>query len=126
MELTKTISFYRKSSYLLMLGFIHSALTPVFYKFLTPDGMGFFGTGLSLVFLAFLNIAASKLLNLWLLKLTLAANIIGTLFSLLIVYVLKEPQAYIGLFFHAIVLLACIYVLKQNQPFNYLNKTSNQ
>jgi len=75
--------------------------------------MWFFGTGISLVFLAVLNIAASKLLNPWLLKLTLSANIIGSIFSLLITYVLKEPQAYIGLLFHIIVLVACIVVLKQ-------------
>lgn len=111
------IRFYRLSSYLLMLGVIHAALTPMFYKFLSPNGLWFFGTGLALVFLAMLNIAASRLLNSWLLKLALTANIIGTSFSALTTYVLRQPQAYIGLLFHLTVLLASIMVIaKLNKP----------
>lgn len=112
MQNSKITNFYRKSSYLLMLGLIHAALTPLFYKTLSVDSLWFFGTGLCLVFLSLLNIAASKLLNIWLLNLTLIANIAGTLFSATIVFVLKEPQAYIGLIFHSIVLTACYLTLK--------------
>lgn len=116
MTTLKVIKFYRASSYLLMLGVIHAALTPVFYKFFSPDGMWFFGTGLTLVFLSLLNIAAGKLLNQWLLKTTLLANLIGTIFSILITFVLKgEPQAFIGLLFHTIVLTGNILVITKSR-----------
>jgi len=112
MKISKLISFYHGVSYLLLLGVIHAALTPVFYNFFTPDGMWFFGTGLTLVFLSLMNIAASKLLNIWFLKLTLFANIVGTLFSIMISIILNEAQAYISLVFHLIVLFACVTVIK--------------
>ncbi len=82
MKPSKKISIYQKVSYLLMLGIGHSALTPVFYKSFSQDAMWFFGTGLSLVFLGLLNIAASKLLNRWLLSMTLLANVIGRFINL--------------------------------------------
>jgi len=123
MNTSKTVSFYRVVSYLLLLGLVHSALTPVFYDFFTPDGMWFFGTGLGLVFLSFLNIAASRLLNLWLLKFTLFANIVGTIFSILASVVLNEIQGYIGFVFHLIVLFACAVVInKTKSNYEEVNK----
>lgn len=107
MKTNKLISTYRITSYLLMLGVIHSAMTPIFYKSLSLDALWFFGTGLSLVFLSILNIAASRLLVPWLLTLTLIANIIGTIHSFAITIVLKEFQAFIGTLFFLIVLIAC-------------------
>jgi sulfite exporter TauE/SafE len=107
----KIISIYRVVSYLLMLGVLHSALTPVFYDFFSPNGMWFFGTGLALIFLGFLNIAASRLRNTWLLKLTLFANLTGTVYSILITLVLLEIQAFIGLVFHIVVFLSNLLVL---------------
>lgn len=112
MQNNKIIKLYKASSYLLMLGVIHAALTPLFYDFLSPNGMWFFGAGLALVFLSLLNIAASQLLNMWLLKLAFIANIIGTIYALLIVFVLQQPQAYIGLLFHLIVLTSSIFVIR--------------
>jgi hypothetical protein len=103
----KTVAFYRKSSYLLMLGVVHAALTPVFYKSLTVDSLWFFGTGMSLIFLSLLNIAASKILDPWLLRVALAATLMGTAYSIALTYVLKEPQAYLGLLFHLTVLISC-------------------
>lgn len=114
MKNSKAISFYRIASYLLMLGVIHSALTPVFYKSFSPDALWFFGTGLSLVFLSLLNIAASKILVPWLLTMTLVANIIGTVYAVLMVVILKNaPQAYVGFLFFMIVLIACWIVRSQ-------------
>ena len=105
------IKLYRYAAYLLMLGIIHSALTPVFYKSFSTDALWFFGTGLALVFLSLLNIAASRLLVSWLLKMTLIANFIGTIFSVAMVLVLRAPQAYIGLSFFSIVLIANLLVV---------------
>jgi hypothetical protein len=113
MNNNKLITFYRIVAYLLMLGIIHSALTPLFYKTLTPDALWFFGTGLALVFLSLLNIAASRLLVPWLLTMTLIANIIGTLHSIATLFVLKQPQAYLGLCFFVTVLFACWRVRSQ-------------
>jgi hypothetical protein len=107
MNTNKIISAYRFSAYLLMLGIIHSALTPLFYRSLTPEALWFFGTGLSLTFLSLLNIAASRILEIWLLTITLISNIIGTIFSALILIVLHAPQAYIGFVFSGVVLIAC-------------------
>lgn len=113
MKTSKTIRFYQISSYLLMLGVIHSALTPVFYKsFLSVDALWFFGTGLSLIFLGMLNIASSRILNEWLIKFTIVGNLIGTTFSILITWVMPEPQALIGVVFHLTVLIASFAVLK--------------
>ena len=110
MKTSKTIRVYRIASYLLMLGVIHSALTPVFYKtFMSVEAMWFFGTGLSLVFLGMLNIASGKILNIWMLKFTIAGNVAGTTFSLLLWLVLPEPQAIVGFVFHLIVLLASVF-----------------
>ena len=113
MKTSKTIKFYRITSYLLMLGVIHSALTPVFYKpFFSIEALWFLGTGLSLVFLSMLNIASSRILDKWNLKLTIIGNIIGTIFSFLILLLIPKPQAIIGLLFHLIVLIASIAALK--------------
>jgi hypothetical protein len=106
MKNDKLISFYRIAAYLLLLGVIHAALTPLFFNFFTIEAMWFFGTGLALVFLCLLNIAASKLLVPWLLNMTVVANLIGTIHSFLILILLKQPQAYIGLAFFVIVLFA--------------------
>lgn len=114
MKTSKTIRFYRIASYLLMLGVVHSALTPVFYKtFMSVEAMWFFGTGLSLIFLGMLNIACSKILHTWMLKFTIAGNVAGTTFSLLIWFVLPAPQALVGFVFHLIVLLASVLAFVQ-------------
>ena len=113
MKKNKTITFYKISAYLLMLGVIHSAMTPIFYNSLCLDAIWFFGTGLALINLSLLNIAASRLLVPWLLTVTFIANIIGAIHSLTILLILKEFQAYIGFIFFIIVLLANGMVLRQ-------------
>ncbi len=108
MNTNKIIKIYRITSYLLMLGVIHSALTPLFFQsFFSVEALWFFGTGLSLVFLGMLNIACSRLQNNWFFKITLAGNIIGCIFSIIVTFVLKEPQAYISTLFHFFVLFTC-------------------
>lgn len=108
MERTKTIKFYKASSYLLLLGVIHSAMTPVFYPNLTIDALWFFGTGLGMTFLCFINLAASRVQENWLLNIALYCTIASMIYNIFIVYVLKEPQAYIGAIFHGIVLFFCV------------------
>jgi hypothetical protein len=108
MKNKKIISIYRVSAYLLLLGLIHCVMTPVFYKSLTLDALWFFGTGLSMVFACLLNIVASRLLVPWVITLAIICNIIGTVFSVFILILLKQPQAFIGLLFFIIVLISGI------------------
>jgi hypothetical protein len=118
MKNKKIILLYRISAYLLMLGIIHSVITPVFYKSFSIDALWFFGTGLSLIYLSLLNISASRLLVPWLLRIALVANITGTFFAVATVFILPEPQAYIGLCFCVIVLvsnLLTIFVCKASE-----------
>ncbi|MBN1305791.1 MAG: hypothetical protein JXA13_15240 [Anaerolineales bacterium] len=89
--------FYKIASYLLLIGVIHTALTPVFYPGFTLEALWFAGTGLALVFLALLNITAERLMASWVLDLCLVANLAGTIFGILIVMLLPEIQAYLSL-----------------------------
>jgi hypothetical protein len=107
MKTENIIKFYKISAYLLLLGVVHCALTPVFYKtFFAVDTLWFFGAGLSLVFLCMLNIATSRLLDNWLLSFTFIGNIIGLIYSVILLFVLKKPQALVGTLFHLIVFVA--------------------
>lgn len=115
MEKAAAVSFYRFSAYLLMLGLVHSAMTPVFYNTFSVDAVWYFGTGLALIFLSLLNIAASRLLVPWLLTMALLANVAGTLHSLVTLWVLMEPQAYVGSIFFVTVLTANWLVWRQHR-----------
>jgi hypothetical protein len=89
--------FYRITAYLLLIGVIHTALTPLFYDRLSVEALWFAGTGFALVFLSLLNIAAEHIFEPWILNLSIAANLAGCIYSILIVIVLPEVQAYVGL-----------------------------
>jgi hypothetical protein len=88
---------YRIASYLLLIGVIHTALTPAFYDGLTLDALWFAGTGLALVFLSLLNIVAERAFEPWMLNLCIVANLAGLVHSVLIVTQLSEIQAVVGL-----------------------------
>ena len=89
--------FYRITAYLLLIGVIHTALTPVFYHEFSPDALWFAGTGLALVFLGLLNITAERVFEPWILNICVVANLVGCIYSILIVIVLPEIQAVAGL-----------------------------
>jgi hypothetical protein len=105
--------FYRIASYLLLIGVIHTALTPVFYPGFTLEALWFAGTGLALVFLGLTNIVAERLLVPWVLNICIAANIVGTIFGALIVLLLPEIQAYISLVIFLAVTTGSILVRRQ-------------
>jgi len=73
-------------------------LTPLFYPRLSPDALWFAGTGLALVFLGLLNLAAERVWQGWLVNTCIFANLIMLVFNCLIVVVLAEVQAYVSLF----------------------------
>ena len=104
-------NFYRISAYLLLIGVIHAALTPLFYDKFSPDALWFAGTGLALVFLSLLNIVAERIRAGWILKICVAANLIGFIYGVLIVIALPETQAFISLAIFVAVTIGSIFAL---------------
>ena len=102
--------FYRISAYFLSIGVIHTALTPVFYREFSPDAMWFAGTGLALVFLGLLNIAAERVGEPWILNMSIVANLVGCIYSILIVIALPELQAFVSLLIFLAVAIGSIVV----------------
>lgn len=88
---------FKFTAYLLLLGIIHTGLTPAFYNSLSPDAMWFAGTGLALIFLALLNIVTERVFEQWAFNICITANVIGCLYSVLVVIALPETQAYTSL-----------------------------
>lgn len=90
----KTI--HKVSTWVLIgLGILHTALTPLFYSSLTEDALWFAGTGLGFLFLGLFNLAALRMPAA--LNLCLTANLIGSVFGILIVVILPAPQAFLAL-----------------------------
>lgn len=87
------------SSLLIALGTVHAALTPMFYGRFSLNALWFAGSGLTMIFLGFLNIAMrraagrDRLVQI----LCYAANLITTIFGVLLVTVDNEPQVIFGL-----------------------------
>jgi sulfite exporter TauE/SafE len=100
--------FYKIASYSLELGLIHTALTPLFYDHLSTAALWFAGTGLALVFLGLLNLAAGRVWQAWLLNICIAANLVTAIYCAVIVTVLPEFQAYLALLFILAVFVASI------------------
>ncbi len=91
-------AIYKASLWTLIgLGILHTLLTPLFYSGFTTDALWFAGTGLGLLFLGLFNLAVLKSGAQAALNLCLIANIIGSLYGILIVIILPEPQAFLAL-----------------------------
>jgi len=103
-------TFYRITAYLLFIGVIHTALTPLFYPSMSPDALWFAGTGLALVFLGLLNIAAARSRGKGILNMAVAANLVGSIWSLLVVIALAEIQAWISMVIFGLVTMSSIFV----------------
>lgn len=81
---------------LIVLGVGHTILTPAFYPEFSQDAVWFAGTGLAVLFLGLLNTTALLFPRRAILNLCLAANVIGTAYSGLIIAVVPEIQAFIA------------------------------
>ncbi len=88
---------YKLASYGLLIGVIHVALTPMFYPEFNLNAIWFAGTGLALIFLSFLNISAERVPERLILNLCILANFIFLIFSMLIIIILPDVQAWITL-----------------------------
>jgi hypothetical protein len=91
---------HKISSWLLVaLGVVHTSLTPMFYGRLSVGAMWFGGSGLAMIFVGFLNIALSRgdgrdgLVRI----LCYTANLMTSVFGVMIVVVNYEPQVIFGL-----------------------------
>jgi hypothetical protein len=95
---------YKIAVYLLiMLGIIHSGFTPFFFKTFNADALWFCGTGLTYTFMGLYNLATIKVNIKSLSSIAVVLNVVGTIFTLAITYILREPQAYA-----AMLLVTCI------------------
>ena len=93
-------TLHKISSILLIaLGVVHTALTPVFYGRFSLNALWFAGSGLTMIFLGFLNIATARAAGRDRLvqMLCYIANLITTAFGVLLVTVDSEPQVIFGL-----------------------------
>ncbi len=97
---------------LILLGVIHSGLTPVFYKSFNADALWFFGTGLTYTFMGLYNLATLKVNIKGLSRMAVVLNLIGTIFTIAITYILREPQAYAAMLLVASILAFSILSVK--------------
>lgn len=106
------------SSLLAALGFVHTALTPVFYGRFTMGALWFAGSGLAMIFVGLLNLTLSRdvgrdrLVRIF----CHAANLLTLGFGLLFVALDREPQVILGL---------VLIVLMTTTAFTLANARSN-
>jgi len=74
------------------------------YTSINADSIWFFGAGLTYIFIGLYNLAVIKLNIKSLTYIATILNFIGTIFTIAIAYILKEPQTYI-----AFILVAFIF-----------------
>ncbi len=94
---------------LVLLGTIHTVLTPVFYKTFSPAAVWFAGAGLAMIFLGMLNIAAVRVSQRWFYTLCIVANLMGTGFGILGMIALREFQAVVAVFLLLAVTIGSIF-----------------
>jgi MFS-type transporter involved in bile tolerance (Atg22 family) len=93
-------TLHKISSVLLVaLGVVHTTLTPVFYGRFSLNALWFAGSGLAMVFLGFLNIALGRAAGRDRIVRTLChvANLVTTVFGVLLATADSEPQVIFGL-----------------------------
>ncbi|MBI9052961.1 MAG: hypothetical protein JEY96_04040 [Bacteroidales bacterium] len=89
---------------LIILGIIHSTFAFVRFSSINADSIWFFGAGLTYIFIGLYNLSVRKLKIKAFTYMALFLNFIGTVFSIAIAYILKEPQTYV-----AFILVAFIF-----------------
>ena len=97
---------------LIILGFVHSSLTFVFFKSFNDQALWFFGTGLMYIFMGLYNLAAIKVQFRSISNIAVILNFIGTIFTVAITYILREPQAFVALILVIYIFLGSIISVK--------------
>lgn len=103
---------------LLILGSVHTILTPVFYKTFDLDALWFIGTGLAFVFLGFINISRIKTTEIFIKILCPIGNALAFIYCIFIVLKLAEPQAFISFFDLLVLLVLSLIDLKLTKNMN--------
>ena len=103
---------YKIAAYLtLLLGIGHTSFTPAFYNELSSDALWFAGAGLTLVYLGLVNIFAEKMAKKWMLNVSIATNVVGGIWAVLLAVSLDfVPQSIVGLLFFAGIILGSVLV----------------
>jgi hypothetical protein len=113
---------YKIASLLLILsGLLQIAFTPVFFSHFGLDVLWFAGSGLGFVFLGNLNLIVllSQKLNYY--TMILSSNVLGLMFTIIVLTILNSIQAYIALVIMLLVVIGSIY-----QYFRLVRKTVYQ
>ena len=109
---------YQIASYILiLLGVVHSCFTVVFYNNFNADALWFFGTGLAYIFMGLYNLSALKVRNKSISHMAVVLNFIGTVFTIAITYILKEPHSYF-----AMLLVIAIFIFSILHATKLFNK----
>jgi hypothetical protein len=85
----------------------------VFYKTFSLDALWFAASGLALIFLGLLNIAAERVLEKWILNLSIAATFMGFAFVVTGFILLREVQAVIALIIFLDILVGSISIRRK-------------
>lgn len=95
---------------LLALGVVHTALTPVFARDTLEDAVWFSGSGLAVLFVGLLNLAARRGGGQGLWSMSAAAGTVASVWGLILVVAIPEPHAFL-----ALVVLVATTVLSARQ-----------
>lgn len=102
--------FYKISSYSLLFGIVHSALTPMFYKEINEDWFWFFATGFTLVFSGLMNLFAIYGNKKWMYTICVCANLIMLVWIVALNIVMKgKINALIVVLMYVGVLIGSVY-----------------
>ena len=91
-----TILFKTSAYLLVLLGIVHIALSPVFFRRFGLDVLWFAGTGMGLVFLGNLNLLVLIAKRSGFYMMAVTSNIMGLLLMVVILLMNPAPQAWVG------------------------------
>ena len=113
-KITKLV--YKIASLLLLLGIIHTVLTPKFFPVMNDDWFWFSATGLTLIFSGLLNFFAIYGNRKWMYIVCIFSNTVMVLWTVLLT-IKTEHSPYWVLSLYLIVLLGSVYytILKHTQ-----------
>jgi len=115
--MTKIID-YIATILLLILGSVHTIMTPVFYKTFDRNALWFIGTGLSFVFLGLINIARIKTTENIIKILCPIGNALAFIYCIFIVIKLSAPQAFVSLIVLLFLFVLSLINLKSIKKMN--------
>ncbi len=83
---------------IVLLGTVHTTLTPLFYQDFSLGALWFAGSGLALIFAGFLNIIRIKIPETMIIIFCIIVNLMMLIFCVVAAILIRQFQAYTGLF----------------------------